>query len=168
MSPDADLRETTERIATPLQDTRTETESAFVFRVRDEWFALPTAVCERALERCIVHSVPHRRGGVLLGIGSVEGDLIPVVALAAVLHPRGESGAAAETRVLLLNRQRRRFAAPVDEVYGVVRYDPADLLPLPATTAASTFVSGLLSRGDRSVALLDPARLIDALARGVA
>jgi chemotaxis-related protein WspD len=113
--------------------------------------------------------VPHRRGGVLLGIGSVEGDLLPVVSLAALLHPRGTAGVTTSERILLINWKQRRFAAPVEDVHGVFRYHPEELLPPPATLAAgSAFVSGLLPWRNHSVGLLNPTRLFDGLVRGVA
>lgn len=165
---DAELRELTDRVAAPLQDRRSSTESAFVFRVRDEWFALPMLTCERALHDCIIHSIPHRRGGVLLGIGNVEGDLLPVVSLASLL---GAHGVAATTtgRVLILGWKQRRVAAPVEEIHGVHRYHPDDVQPLPATHSTdAAFTIGLLSWRSHSVGLLDPERVFDSLLRGVA
>lgn len=169
MSFDAELRELTERIAEPLQSGRAETESAFIFRVHNEWFAMPTRACERAVDRCIVHSVPHRRGSVLLGIGSVEGDLLPVISLAVLLAVRGAGVADVSGRVLLMSWKLRRFAVPVDEVHGVHRYSPDDLLPLPATlTGDVAFTVGLLAWRNRSVGVLDPGRVLEGVLRGVA
>lgn len=169
MSFDIELRELTDRIAAPLQSGRAETESAFIFRVHNEWFAMPTRACERTVDKCIVHSVPHRRGGVLLGIGSVEGDLLPVISLAVLLAVRGTGVADGTGRVLLMSWKQRRFAAPVDEIHGVHRYHPDDLLPLPATLSGdAAFTVGLLSWHNRNVGVLDPGRVLEGVLRGVA
>lgn len=167
MTFDSELRELTERIAAPLENGRAETESAFIFRAGSEWFAMPTRACERAIEKCIVHSVPHRRGGVLLGLGSVEGDLLPVVSLGVLLAARGDVSNTTG-RVLLISWKQRRFAAPVDDVYGVHRYGPDDLLPLPATLAGNAaFTVGLLAWRNHHVGVLDPGRVLEGVLRGV-
>jgi len=160
-------REWTRRIAAPRAEERSTPESAFLFRVGGEWLALPTATCERVVDACVVHTLPHRRGEVLLGIGSIRGDLILTVSLAALLGIPREP-APAKGRTLVLDAAGARFAAPVDEVHGIHRYHPDERAPLPGTLAAEqSFTTHLLPWGGRMVGLLDAARLFEALERSV-
>jgi chemotaxis-related protein WspD len=163
------VREATERVAAPRGLERARSESAFLFRIGSEWFALPTRVCERVVEESRTQSIPHRRGGVLLGIGSVAGDLMPVVSLSALLGVEQAGGADGARRTLLFTWKQARFALPVSEVYGVHRFHPDERQPTPATLPDSTaYTTAMLSWSDRMVGILDPERLHAGIARGIA
>lgn len=167
-SPEGYIRESTERIAAPLTKERVGTESAFIFRAFTEWFALPTAVCERVIDQCPVHSVPHRRNGVLLGIGTVFGDLLPVVSLAR-LFDLPATGDSVGTRVVVFASNAARFVIPVSEVFGVQRFHPEDLVPPPSTLlATAAYTRGLLAWDGHMVGCLDPERLATGLKRSIA
>ena len=56
-----------------------------MFRLGAEWFALPTIAVDEVAELRGIHSLPHRRGGMLLGLVNVQGELIVCVSLARVL-----------------------------------------------------------------------------------
>src|ERR1700754_1684934 len=49
------------------------TDSALVFRVADEWLALPTAALRHIEDLRPIHSLPHRRNRVVLGVVHVRG-----------------------------------------------------------------------------------------------
>lgn len=160
-------REWTERVAAPAALERARLESAFLFRVGPEWLALPTAVCDRVVDSWTLHSLPHLRSEAVLGLGSIRGELILAVSLGALLGlPSGT--AAGGGRMLVLGRDSARFAAPVDEVYGIHRYDPTERTPLPRTVAAErAFTIGLLPWEGRTVGFLDAERVLDALHRSL-
>src|SRR3954469_23023275 len=120
------LRAATERVAAAIVQERTSTESAFVFRLGQEWFALPTASCDRVIDQCSVHTIPHRTGGLLLGVGNVAGDLVLVVSLPVLFGLPPLTGADAGERMMLFNWNQGRFAMPVSEIFGVHRFAPGD------------------------------------------
>ncbi|MEO5510097.1 MAG: chemotaxis protein CheW [Longimicrobiales bacterium] len=172
MSIDAEaLREATERVAAPIASDRAKTESAFIFRVGAEWFALPTSACDSVIDPCSVHSVPHRSGGLLLGIGNVAGDIVLVISLPALLGigSVGPPDTSDSNRMLLFTWKRSPFALPVNEVAGVERFHPDDLVPAPNTLAGATaFTTSLLSWNGRMVGWLEPDRLYRGIVKGVA
>ncbi len=47
-------------------------KTTFIFRVAGEWLALPPALFLEILEKRPVHSLPHRRKGVVLGLVNVR------------------------------------------------------------------------------------------------
>jgi chemotaxis-related protein WspD len=165
------LREATERIAAPLASDRAKTESAFIFRVGSEWFALPTSACDSVIDSCAVHSVPHRSSGVLKGIGNVAGDIVLVISLPALLGIT--DGASIETtdssRMLLFTWKQAHFALPVSAVSGVQRFHPDERASAPSTLAGSrAYTTSLLSWEGHTVGWLDPDRLYDGIVKSVA
>jgi chemotaxis-related protein WspD len=170
------LRERTAELALPKTQTRQGAKSVVIFRVGEELFALPTDSCQEVAENCIVHSLPHRRGGMLKGLVNVRGDLLLCVALEALLgtghEPPAQSGARRIfSHLLVCKRKGDRFAFPVNEICGVYRYNAEDLRAVPATLAnASTnaFTGGMLPWNGRTAACLDDELLFYALDRGLA
>lgn len=158
--------------------------AALVFRVGAEWFGLSCALLDEIAESRPRHALPHRRSGALLGLVNVRGELLPAVAIAAVLGAteahaaRGAEGArgthGAHGRLLVLKAgegpQQGRIACPVDEVHGVLRFDARELQSPPATVtrAAARYTQALLPWRQRSVGLLDEPLLLYTLARSLA
>jgi chemotaxis-related protein WspD len=157
------LRDWTKRIAAEKKIAQPGTNSVVIFRIGIEWLALPTRVFQEVAEHCTLHTVPHRRGGVLAGLVNIRGELLLCASLGALL---GLERSAAETkekkrviydRLLVANRDGNRLAFPVDEVQRVLRYHPRDLKPVPATleNAAATFTIGMLPWENKTVGCLD-------------
>lgn len=147
-----------------------ERESLLVFRVGAEWLALPTAAIDEVARVPVIRSLPHRRGGAVLGIVNVRGELVVCVALGRVLNVEAAAAAAGHrthARLLVLRRGAARFATPVDEVHGTCRVTPSELLPTPATVgrARGAFTRHVLAMTERVVGCLDDEALFNALER---
>lgn len=151
-----------------VDDTRHATQSAVIFRLGDEWFALPTLLLDEVVGPRPIHSLPHRTSAALIGLANIRGDLVICVSLAQLLTGGRLDPAAA--RLIVAHDGDVRVAFPVDEVQQAHRYRPGDLQPPPATVSRSgvAFTSGLLPWRDRMVACLDGKLVIDALKRSVA
>ncbi len=143
--------------------------SAFVFRLAEEWLALPTAQFHEAAPLRPVHSIPGRRAGLV----DVRGELVPFVPLVTFLGihsaptpPAASSIHGATTaRLLVAGPRTRRIAFTADEVHGVLRHDPAAAQPAPARLA---HVRHLLPWRNQTVGLLDPETLWPALDQSLA
>ncbi len=113
--------------------------SALLFRLGAEWLALPTAAFQEIAERRVMHSLPHRRLGVVLGLVNVRGELIICAALTRLLGlesgPPTKRLRAVFDRLLVTDWGGQRFAFPVDEVHGVHRFHKTDLREPPANVA---------------------------------
>lgn len=121
--------------------------SVIIFRLGPEWFALPTPVLQEVAERRPLHTLPHRRDGIVLGLVNVRGELVVCASLARKLGLPEQSAfrtAHSEFRtsfvplLLVTNWRAQRLALPVDEVRRIHRFAPDDLREAPATVTRST------------------------------
>jgi chemotaxis-related protein WspD len=145
--------------------------SIAVFRVGVEWLALPTQVFQEVVEPRLIHSVPHRGEGVLLGLVNIRGELALCGSLARLLGlapaSPGERVHSANHRLLVMRWEGKRVAFPADEVHGVCRVHPDEVTRPPETIARATlsFTQGVVPWQGRMVGLLDPEALFTAFNR---
>jgi len=151
------------RIATPAKI------SAVIFRLNTEWLAMPTQAFQEIAERRVLHSLPHRRSGVVIGIINVRGELLICAALDRLLGlesgTRPKRRRAVFDRLLVSDWAGQRFAFPVDEVHGVHRFHQQDLHDPPATVARSGLncATGIFPWRSFTVGFLDPDTLFASL-----
>jgi chemotaxis-related protein WspD len=151
------------------------TLSVVVLRLGAEWLALPTGLLQEVTEPQAVRTLPHKSGAVLKGLVNIRGELALCVSLAALLgipdDPEGRARLSHVVwpRLVVLRRDRDRWAFPADEVYGIQPVGRASLQPVPATVARdqSRFTQGLFAWHGHSVGLLDPDLVLYALERRV-
>jgi chemotaxis-related protein WspD len=147
--------------------------SALLFRINAEWLALPTQAFQEVAERRPVHSLPHRRQGIVLGLVNVRGELLICVSLGHLLGlhqaPLREARRPLYERLLVTNWAGRRFVFPADEVRGIHRFQAPELMEPPATLAKSklSYTRGILQWQGQAVGLLDADLLISALNRSL-
>jgi chemotaxis-related protein WspD len=161
-----------------LQDD--DIQSVMIFRISDEWLALPASSVEEVADERPVHRLPHRRDGAVLGLVNIRGELLVCVSLGRLLdtahspvssRPVDQQNPAPQRpRLLVIRRGDSRVAFPTDEVHGMHRCAPRDLTDLPATVAKSgaRHASAILNWAQRSVGLLDVERVFHALERSLA
>lgn len=148
--------------------------SALLFRISAEWFALPTHAFQEVAERRRIHSLPHRRQGLVLGLVNIRGELSLCVSLGHLLGvehlPTREELRAAHHRLLVTHWDGSRLVFPVDEVQGTHRFHLQELRPPPATVAkaGSSFTLGMLAWQERLAGYLNPELLFNTLNRNLA
>ena len=172
--PAGHLAEWTGHFAQPERASEIETRSIVIFRVASEWLALPTSVVLEVANLLPVHSVPHRRDGVLLGLASVRGELLVCVSLGTVVGVDAPGAASrgrntVYRRLLVIRRDDVRVVCPVDEVHGIHRFHPRELKEVPTTVAKAgiTYSTSLLPWRGHSVGLLDDQLLFYTLKRSL-
>jgi chemotaxis-related protein WspD len=152
-----------------------ETQSVVIFRIGPEWFALPTSVIAEVATHRVIHSVPHRRAGIVLGVVNVRGELLVCASLGRLLglqsagDPAPGSSRKREGRLLVLRRDDVRVALPADEVSGIQRFHAKDLKEVPSTVSkgATAHSRAVLAWSGHVVGLLDEQRLFGTLERSV-
>ncbi len=143
--------------------------SATLFRIGPEWLAVETLLVQEVAEDRPIHSLPHRRLGVVLGLVNVRGELVICVSLARLLQlahdVTRDRARRSYHRLIVFNPEGGRFAFPVDEVQGVHRFNRDELQPPPATVARDrrSITHGLLAWRDHSVGFLDSEALCHSL-----
>jgi chemotaxis-related protein WspD len=162
-------REASQHLATTKRATSASTISAVLFRLQTEWLALPTHTLQEVAERRLIHSLPHRRHGIVLGLSNMRGELVICISLGHLLElervsPR-ESLYARYRRLLAVNWEGERIAFPVDEVHGPHRFHPEDSTRPSAAVGKSNsnYTQRIFYWEKRAVSLLDPALLFSAL-----
>jgi chemotaxis-related protein WspD len=164
-------REWTEHFAREKTLTTPARVSVVTFRIGLEWLALRTDIFQEVAERRSMHSLPHRRRGIVIGLVNVRGELLICAALdrllgleSAVPSPRHRVRTVFD-RLLVSDWKGNRFAFPVDEVQGVHRLNQDEIHEAPATVsrAATRCSAGVFEWEDRTVGLLDAAALFEQL-----
>ena len=151
------------------------TRSAVVVRVEAEWLALTTQAVVAVANLRAIHSLPQRRKSVM-GVVNVHGELLVCVSLAQIIgvgakapssneRLRGEHG-----RLLVIRRDDLRAVCLVDEVSGIHRFQPEDLIDAPSTVsrAVGTYSKKVIQWQQRAVGLLDDQFLFYSLKRSLA
>ncbi len=149
--------------------------SVVVFRLRDEFLALKTAVFVRALEIRPVHRVPLRSNRIFRGLVNVDGVLLPCMAAGEVLGMAAPEERAADAarvgyrRLMVVSRAGAGFAFAVDEVLGVSRVLPTQLQKPPLTVgkSAAALTVNVFPLGARTVGLLDELKLLETFQRSI-
>jgi chemotaxis-related protein WspD len=147
--------------------------SALLFRLGAEWLALPTAAFQEVAERRCIHSLPHHRHGLVLGVANIRGELLICASLAHFLGLEKTSSSGAlrvpNSRLLVASWDGSRLLFPVDEVHGTYRFNLQELKPPPATVARSTssYTQGVFYWRQNAVGFLDADLLFSALNRSL-
>lgn len=161
------------------ENTREQSDEVLiVFRVGREWLALPARALEEVGTLRRIHSLPHRRGGAILGVANVRGNLTVCLSPSVLLglspaKPDGADTAHGQAdsqgRMLMVTTGARSVVLPVDQVDGARRIRAAAVRALPATVsgAAMRLARGMFREGDRDIGVLDDVRLRDHIARSL-
>jgi chemotaxis-related protein WspD len=166
-------REWTEHFAGRKKTAAPAKISAVLFRLESEWLALATQAFQEVAERRRVHSLPHRRLGLVLGLVNIRGELLICVSLARLLGLEQKTSSSPDRgrfeRLLVVNWEGSRVVFPVNEVHGIVRFEAQHLREPPATVAKSgaSFTQGILSWQGRTVGFLNAGVLFPTLDRSL-
>lgn len=161
-------RERTGHYAEVKKTTRPAKTSLVIFRLGLEWLALPTTAFQEVAERRFMHTLPHRRRTLVLGLVNVRGELLICASLARLLGLAEEDGrwqmengggvpgrssirhspsSFLFERLLVANWNGHRLAFPVDEVFGIQRFHVDEMKEPPATISKSalTYTQGIFA-----------------------
>lgn len=134
------------------------------FRVGQQDFAFDILQVERILRYEKPAGVP-RAPDYLEGVLQFEGATIPVVDLRKRLEVDASVGD--ETRLVVLSFEGERIGVLVDEVREVLRVDAGTIAAPPPLVRglAAAYISGILTKGERPVVLLNARKLLSASER---
>jgi chemotaxis-related protein WspD len=173
--PDDYRREWTVQVAAERQRPQQQTQSIFVFRIGAEWLAFPVAMLQAVVGRRTVHTVPHHRDGLLLGLVTLRGQLMLCVSLAKLLgvtesSDTGPGAVHGAPRLLIIGiDDNAQLVVPVDDVYGIVRYANDAVRELPPTLASGArYTTNLVLWNDRTIACLDGTLVLYAIEQALA
>jgi chemotaxis-related protein WspD len=162
----------TNLLAHEKEDLSAGKESAVIFRLGREWLALPVHLFKEVTPVRVIHRLPHRTSGILLGIVNMRGEIRLCVSLKVILGIDDEPEEPAEgsriyKRMAVVEKERDQWVIPVDEIHGIHRYNRAELMKVPVTIAKATvkFTGGMLPWQGKSVGFLDDELLFYSMRR---
>jgi chemotaxis-related protein WspD len=167
-SPDGYADEWAARLAAGSDETAADQDTLLVFRIREEWLALPVGGLVEVIPIRPVIRVPHR-AGLLAGIVNIRGELQLCVRMDQLLGiddgPPHPSAGTAIPRLLVIRKDGEDWVFAVDEVDEVRRFPAKDLGKAPATLdrAAGKLTKGVYPDRGRSIGLLNDALLFQTL-----
>lgn len=136
---DADLREATRRVASPMAPSKEHVEPLLLFHACGEFLALPAITVTRVTRVAPVHRIPHRSNKVIRGLCNIQGDLMICGNLVSLLELVGDVPASDDDRsdddrrMIVLGDEAEPWAVQVDSVDGVAYLDPQTFKKPPIT-----------------------------------
>lgn len=155
----------------------TGTVSLIIFRIAGEWLALPARLFGEIIETRVIHTIPHRKSEVLMGVINVHGEIQLCVSLATLigLSENGEDESSeahtdtAHERLMVVNKDGDQWVFPVDGIHGIQHVHPEMFQNVPVTVSKSksAFSRKIFKWENRHVALLDDELLFYSLKRRI-
>jgi chemotaxis-related protein WspD len=169
--PDAYGGEWAEALATQMADERVPRTAVLIFDVGGELMALPLDAVVEIAEWRPIHSLPHKRDPVLLGVVNVGGELRLCASLGALFGDASapRPGQADRGRLIVIGEGKPEWIVVADAALSVHRAALDAIEPPPATVdrSAVPFLRGIFTWRGRQVALLDAELVLAALRRRV-
>lgn len=163
----------TQVFAEKKQEELPGTVSVLIFRIGEQWFAMPAQLLEEIITPQPLHTIPHRHNPALLGAMNVHGEIQLCISLKALLELEDEVGAKEQRtpykRMIVISKENNRWVFPVDEIHGIHRVHPKwfENVPVTVAKAKTTLTKSLFAWEGTAVALLDDELLLYKLARSV-
>ena len=170
-APDDYLLEWSRLLSAPVKHVDAEDLSVLIFRLGEEWLALPTLVVVEVTTPRPVHSVPHRSNANFVGMVSLRGQLQLFVSLKALLGVSKTAEPVTKTgteRLVVIRKENQTWVFETEEVLEVRRFARSTLINVPSTLAnpASSFSQAVIQYKEKSIGFLDDQRVFASL-RGV-
>lgn len=172
-APEGYLAEWSQELASIVRPATSRDQSVLIFRLNDEWLALPTSVVVEVTATRPVHRIPHRSNEVLVGMVNLRGQLQLQIALQGLLgidagqgtRRRAGGGPAPTPRLVVMKREGQTWVFEASEVLGVRRFSREQLRSVPSTLANpdSSFSQAVIDWQEHSIGLIDEQRLFTAL-----
>ena len=136
--------------------------SVVIFRLGEEWFALPSRMIDEVTRMKPIHRLPHVDSGMVKGLVNIRGELKICISLGEILGLEKPSVDMSEEhvifdRILIAHSDNGQFVFPVSEVHGIHHYQEDELggVPVTVSKATATYTLGVLKWKDGHVACLD-------------
>ncbi len=144
-----------------------------IFRLGVEWLALPAQLCQEVTSILTIHTVPHRSNRILTGLVNIRGNIQLCISLRNLLDlekaPTSSEDASdiVYSRMVVVEKEGNEWVFPVDEIYGIYRFNPDHLQNVPATVAkaSETYTKGMIKLEEKKVSYLDDELLFYNLSR---
>ena len=168
------ISEWTSNLSKPRKDINHQLKSALVFRLGNEWFALPSKIIREITQCDKHHSLPHRKNMILRGLVNVRGELLLCVSLGYLFNlNKTEFENTGKTKIheryIVISDEGKFYAFPASEVKNTLKYDINNLQHPPSTIneESSNYIKGIIQDNNIHIGLLDADLVFSALNRNI-
>jgi chemotaxis-related protein WspD len=141
--------------------------SALIFRLGDEWFALASKLVKEITHCDKHHSLPHIKNNILRGLVNVHGELLLNVSLGYLfkISKSETNNPHTHERYVVIEDNNETYAFPVTEVKEIIHYKTEDIQTTPSTINkdASCFIEGIIRHKNNDVGILNSQLVFDCL-----
>lgn len=162
-APSGYLKEWRKGLAARKPIFKKESRSILVFRVADEWFAIPAGCLHEITDKKTVHKIPGNNKAGIVGVVNVGGEIRVCYSLESVLgvrfqdskNKKGSNSEIARFIVAFIGGNYYVFGA--QHISGMVLYHDDDIFPVPSTLAydGANLLLGVIKHSTNKVAVLD-------------
>lgn len=123
--------------------TTTATLTVVIFRLQQEWLALPASILRETTQKSVIHTIPHRSNSILRGLINIRGELLLCVSLNHLLNletletTQPTLSPLAHSRMVVVEKTGDTWVFAVDELYGIHRLQPQELQETSKNTQQS-------------------------------
>lgn len=144
--------------------------SVVIFRIANEWLALPSFSIKEITHSTYIHKLPHSNSPLLLGISNVHGELLITISMQAFLDlpspaksPNNQHGQF--SRYIVLEKGKDTIVFPVNEIHGITFIESSSLEPPPLSTskAGKNYFVGIFPLNNNLIGLLDESLIMEAI-----
>lgn len=145
--------------------------SVFIFRLGNEWLAIPTHFLKEVTSQRPHHTVPHRSNKVFIGLVNLTGKLELYASLHELLSIPSIHSAHThqQNRLIAIEKEGELWIFPVDEIDGVYTWNMALLEKAPFTPSQlfHSYIKVIVNLSDKRVSLIDDELLFSSLHRSL-
>lgn len=152
-----------------------QSDALFVFRLENEWLALPAKYIREVSRPLPIHRIPRKSDNILLGLVNIRGRLQLCFSLKALLGLDQMAGSGKNEKQIFSDRyieaERDGFGwiFPVDEILDIHQYnlDDAQNVPLTVANASVNYTNAVFLHEGKTVGCLDDELIISFLKRRI-
>jgi chemotaxis-related protein WspD len=152
-----------------------KTLSVLVFRLYQDWLALPLVFLKEVISPRSIHPIPHRRKGFLLGIVNIEGRIHLCIHLPHLLQlKKGDVDSTLKNyrpeRMIMMQKERELWVFQVDEIEGIENWNLSliEKMPMFISHSPTHYLKGVMNKEGKRVGLLDEELLFYSIKRNLA
>jgi chemotaxis-related protein WspD len=152
-----------------------EAISVMIVRLGNEQLALKAGILQEVTHPVTIQPLPHRSNELFLGLVNIRGETLLCASLLHLLNlePSDENSSTPNPvnaqRMIVAGHQDDKWVFPVDEVYGIYRFNLSELreAPVVIAKASESYTQGIINWQGKKVNYLDSELLFYTLNRKI-
>jgi len=156
--PDGYCNENTETYKQEIEASDSDSESLIIFRIANDWYAMPTGIFVEIDTYKAAHNIPHNQNNFIEGLVNIRGELELCISLSALLEinnlPESEE---AKSRLIIIKLDSGKYAIKTEQILGVnkIRSDTINQPPASITHTSERMITGIFEYDGKHIGIID-------------